>query len=243
MPVSSKEWAIVLTIALLLHGAAGLAWWWQPAVEFVDPGASSMRLALAPSNVPSDDRAETEVRPEEELAPPEPEPEPIVEPVQKPVAPTRVPDQVVEPIAPAPDPTPAEAEQSAPREQAASTPSPNAATPVTVQTGQANATTGISTANVEADYLATLASWLARHKRYPRSARRRNLEGVATLSFTMNAAGKVLRYEVVRSSGYDVLDREVINMLQRAEPLPALPRDLRRTNMDITIPIRFELAR
>ncbi|CAJ1411846.1 unnamed protein product [Effrenium voratum] len=94
-----------------------------------------------------------------------------------------------------------------------------------------------------ADYLATLASWLARHKRYPRAARRRNLEGVATLSFTVNAAGNVLRYEVVKSSGYDVLDREVVNMLQRAEPLPSLPQDLGSATLDITIPIRFELAR
>lgn len=241
MPVSSKEWAIVLAIALLLHIAAGLAWWWQPTVRFVDPGASSMRLALAPSNTPREDRTET--RPLEEDDPVIREPEPVVEPIETPVVPTPPQEPVVEPRAPVPDSKPAEAEQSALNEQPASTPSPTASTSVIDQTGQAGATTGISTANVEADYLATLASWLARHKRYPRSARRRNLEGVATLTFTMNAAGKVLRYEVVRSSGYDVLDREVINMLQRAEPLPALPQDLRRANMDVTIPIRFELAR
>lgn len=241
MSVSSKEWAIVLTIALLLHAVAGLAWWWQPAVEFVNPGASSMRLALAPSNVPSEDRSETV--PLEEEKPVVPEPEPAVERLQEPVVPTPRREPVVEPIAPFPDPAPPREEQSVSAEQAASTPSPITSVSTAEQTGQANASVGISNANMEADYLATLASWLARHKRYPRAARRRHLEGVATLSFTVNAAGNVLRYEVTKSSGYDVLDREVANMLQRAEPLPSLPRDLGRATLDIAIPIRFELAR
>jgi len=239
MSGSSKEWAIVLSVALLLHAAAGLIWWWTPTIVFKEPGASSMRLALAPSNVPSDDRSETGPLDEDEPVLPEPE----VEPVREPVVPTPPREPVVEPIAPLPDPTPQRDEQSISAEQAASTPSPTTSVSTTDQTGQANASVGISNANMEADYLATLASWLARHKRYPRAARRRNLEGVATLSFTVNAAGNVLRYAVVKSSGYEVLDREVENMLQRAEPLPSLPQDLGRASLDITIPIRFELAR
>jgi len=239
MSGSSKEWAIVLSVALLLHAAAGLIWWWTPMIVFKEPGASSIRLALAPSNVPSDDRSETVPLDEDEPVLPEPE----VEPVREPVVPTPPREPVVEPIAPLPDPTPQRDEQSISAEQAASTPSPTTSVSTMDQTGQANASVGISNANMEADYLATLASWLARHKRYPRAARRRNLEGVATLSFTVNAAGNVLRYAVVKSSGYEVLDREVENMLQRAEPLPSLPRDLGRASLDITIPIRFELAR
>ncbi len=241
MSGSSKEWAIVLSVALLLHAAAGLIWWWTPTIAFKAPGASSMRLALAPSNIPSDDRSETV--PLEEDEPVVPEPEPVVEPVQEPVVPTPPREPVVEPVAPLPDPTPPRDEQRVSAEQSASTQSTTTSVSTTDQTGQANASVGISNANMEADYLATLASWLARHKRYPRAARRRNLEGVATLSFTVNAAGNVLRYEVVKSSGYDVLDREVVNMLQRAEPLPSLPQDLGSATLDITIPIRFELAR
>lgn len=241
MSGSCKEWAIVLGIALLLHAAAGLVWWWTPTIEFQAPGASSMRLALAPSSFPNDDHSET--LPFEEDEPLVPEPERVVEPVQKPVLPTRPQDPVVEPIAALSEPTQAKSEENVSAEQAASTASATVSTSATDQTGQANATTGISNANVEADYLATLASWLARHKRYPRPARRRNLEGVAILSFTVGAAGQVLRYDVVKSSGYAVLDREVANMLQRAEPLPPLPLDLGRTRLDITIPIRFELAR
>lgn len=241
MSGSSKEWVIVLSIALLLHAAAGLIWWWTPTIEFKAPGASSMRLALAPSNVPSDDRSET--MPLEADEPTPPEPQPVVERAQEPEVPTPPQEPVVEPIVPLPDPTPPRPEQSVSAEQAASTLSPTASVSPADQTGQANASVGISNATMEADYLATLASWLARHKRYPRAARRRNLEGVATLSFRVNAAGNVLRYEVTNSSGYEVLDREVVNMLQRAEPLPSLPRDLGRATLDITIPIRFELSR
>lgn len=241
MSVSSKEWAIVLTIALLLHIAAGLAWWWTPTIEFEAPGASSMRLALAPSNVPGDDRTETV--PLEEDEPVVPEPEPEVAPVREPQVSTPPQEPVVEPIAPLPDPTPPRDEQSISAEQAASTPSPTTSVSTMDQTGQANASSGISNANMEADYRATLASWLARHKRYPRSARRRNLEGVATLSFTVGAAGQVVRYELVGSSGYTVLDREVVKMLERAQPLPPPPPAVGSSGFDVIIPVRFRLDR
>ncbi len=238
MPSSSKkEWFTVLSIALLAHLAAAVAWWWTPTVEPQEAGASSMRLALAPSTAPTEDQAETQVVEEQESLPPEPEP--VVEPVKPPVEPV-VPTKPVEPR-PAVTEEPLEAPRAAPQSSAASSVS-DTPTP-TQQTGNAAAQVGTSNATVEADYFARLASWLARHKRYPRAARRRNLEGVAELTFVLNARGQVLTREVSETSGYAVLDREVIAMLERAQPLPRFPSSFGPSSREIVIPVRFELER
>ncbi len=237
MSRSLKEWLIVLGIALLVHVGAAAIWWWTPTIDFPDPGASSMKLALAPGDISRDDRTETVPVDQDDPVPPEPDPvvEPIVEPVKPIPARQTLPVPVAEPV-----PT---VERAAPAEQApASTEHANSSIQ-SVETGRANAETGVADAALEADYIARLASLLARHKQYPRSARRRNLEGVAQLTFTLNADGKVLKSSVTGSSGYQVLDREVVKMLERAEPLPRFPAGLNRTTMEVIIPIRFELER
>lgn len=243
MSGSLKEWLIVLGMALFVHVGAAVIWWWTPTIDFPDPGASSMKLALAPGDTPRDDRAETVPVDQDDPVPPElelePEPEPVIEPIIEPVEPVVAPQT---PPLPAVQPTP-NTERTEPVVQApASTEQPNASTQ-SVETGRATAEIGVADASVEADYIAQLASWLARHKQYPRTARRRNLEGVAQLTFTLNAEGKVLKSDVTGSSGYQVLDREVVKMLERAEPLPAFPTGLNRRTMEIIIPIRFELER
>ncbi len=237
MSDASKEWAIVLGVALLLHAGAGLVWWLMPTIEFVEPGASSMRLALAPSNAPTDDRSETIVDERDDPVPPEPEPEPVREPIQ-PVSPPEQPTAPVVETTPTPKP-----DQLSPSEQAVAPASQTDASQQTTETGSSFAVAGTADAAVQSSYKAQLSSWLARHKRYPRSARRRRLEGVALLTFTLNADGEVLQFEVTESAGYEVLDREVINMLKRAEPLPRFPAGLNQTVREFEIPIRFELAR
>ncbi len=240
---SSKEWVVVLTLALLLHAAAGFYWWWTPAIELAEPGAGSMTLALAPSTSPNEDRSETESVDEEETVVSEPERQVRPEPQEQPDPP----EPVVE--RPPVEIPPRRAEQSAPKPAVESRPSssqaPQQIAPESqsVGQGQASASVGVSNADIEADYQAMLASWLARHKRYPRAARRRNIEGVVTLSFTVNTSGTVTQYEIVGSSGYEMLDKEVANMLKRAQPLPAIPRELGRSSFAVTIPVRFELSR
>jgi len=230
---------IVLGVALIVHVGAAAIWWWTPTIDFPDPGASSMTLALAPSEALPDDRATTIPVDQDDPVPPEVRPEPVVEPLREPIPPVLPPDLPTTPLVqPAPS-----IEQPKPAEQApASTARANASTR-SVESGSATAETGTADVSAEANYIAQLASWLARHKRYPRTARRRGLEGVAQLTFTLNPEGRVLRSDVTNSSGYKVLDREVVNMLARAEPLPAFPTGLTRQTMEITIPIRFELER
>lgn len=104
--------------------------------------------------------------------------------------------------------------------------------------GPAGAGAGPSGAELNS-YASQLAAWLERHKRYPQSARRRGEQGVVTLQFTLNARGHVVARRIVRSSGHERLDREVLALLERASPMPRPPGDAPR--FSLAVPIVFSL--
>lgn len=94
-----------------------------------------------------------------------------------------------------------------------------------------------------AGYLARLAAHLERHKRYPEEARRRRAEGEALVRFTLDRAGHVLSFTLVRSSGVPALDAEIAALLARAAPFPPMPEALAQARLTVELPIGFSLRR
>lgn len=90
-----------------------------------------------------------------------------------------------------------------------------------------------------ADYIAVLQAWLEKHKQYPRRAQIRRLQGTALLYFSVDAEGHVLDFRVARSSGHTLLDAEVEAMIQRADPLPAAPANMRGARLEFVVPVQF----
>jgi protein TonB len=90
-------------------------------------------------------------------------------------------------------------------------------------------------------YLGRVLAQLNRFKQYPRSARQAQIEGVVMLHFVMDADGKVQSFEIAKSSGRPVLDAEALALIQRAQPLPALPADYPTRTLDAVVPIEFSL--
>jgi TonB family protein len=90
-------------------------------------------------------------------------------------------------------------------------------------------------------FLGRLLAQLNRFKQYPRTARQAHIEGVVMLHFVMDAQGKVISYEIAKSSGRPVLDAEALALIQRAQPLPALPADFPTRTLDAIVPIEFSL--
>lgn len=90
-------------------------------------------------------------------------------------------------------------------------------------------------------YYALLQAWLEKHKEYPSSARRRRNEGVAVLTFTMDKNGAVRNARVTKTSGFDLLDAEVIAMIKRATPLPPFPNDFTDQQMTVSVPVQFRI--
>jgi protein TonB len=90
-------------------------------------------------------------------------------------------------------------------------------------------------------FQALLLGHLERHMRYPPTARLKNQHGTAYLHLVMDRSGKVLEARVERSSGYEVLDREVLSTLERAQPLPPIPPSLDVDRLDVIVPMAFKL--
>ena len=115
---------------------------------------------------------------------------------------------------------------------------PPAAAPV-VQPVQAAPQKG--TGEARDSFLGRLLAQLNRFKQYPRAAARAHIEGVVMLHFVMDADGKVLSFEIAKSSGRPVLDNEALALIQRAQPLPPLPADFPTRTLDAVVPIEFSL--
>jgi periplasmic protein TonB len=82
---------------------------------------------------------------------------------------------------------------------------------------------------------------LEQYKRYPSDAQSRGVEGIVMLNFSVDRNGRVLAHEIVRSSGHPELDKEVVSMIERAQPLPPFPPSMPQAKLDLTVPIRFSL--
>ena len=157
------------------------------------------------------------------VAEPSPAPEPTAEPVQQVAS---VPDASEEPVAGVEAPT---------SEVAGIANAPASA----ISESAEEATGGVSGAAM--DYMSALQAWLERHKEYPRRARLRRQEGTALLYFVIDRSGQVLEARLQQTSGHDLLDRAVMAMIERAQPLPSMPDEMRDARLELVVPIEFFL--
>jgi protein TonB len=86
----------------------------------------------------------------------------------------------------------------------------------------------ISAQTREYAYAAYMRAWVARVERvgnlnYPREARQRQIHGELLLTVAMNRDGSVESIDVVRSSGYKVLDDAAVQIVRMSAPFNELP--------------------
>jgi len=89
-------------------------------------------------------------------------------------------------------------------------------------------------------YAAYMRAWVAKVERvgnmnYPEQARRRNLEGSLVLSVDVLPDGSIERVQILRSSGYDLLDEAAVRIVRLAAPYAELPPDIRAETDILTI--------
>ena len=123
------------------------------------------------------------------------------------------------------------------------TPPPVAARPPVAAPVKATPAPQKSVEEARDSYLGRVLAQLNRFKQYPRSARQARIEGVVMLHFVMDADGRVQSFEIAKSSGRPVLDAEALALIQRAQPLPALPADYPTRTLDAIVPVEFSLNR
>ena len=264
-----RYWIFALFIAVAIH-AAGFAFFTYHAEEDDGAeleGLQGVEIDLGMlgdlGEVEKTEEQSTETEPEPEpQKEPEPEPQPVVEPeavvepepviepkkveakqktetkvkAQPKPKPQKVVEEViekeVEPVKPVKQHTVASSTTST---------SDNKQTSQKKTTGQASTQLSGGQIAAQKSYYSELAATLAKHKRYPMASRRRGEEGIVKLFFIVDRTGKVLEFRITKSSGSARLDEAVISMLKKAQPLPSFPDDMTQSQLEVNVPIAFQL--
>jgi len=90
-------------------------------------------------------------------------------------------------------------------------------------------------------YSTTVTKAISKQKRYPRIAQMRGWQGEIIAILEIDGQGNLINSKIEKTSGFKILDKEVIAMIKRATPLPAPPMELKSKILKINVPISFKL--
>jgi periplasmic protein TonB len=247
-----RRWVISGAVVVLAHGALAAAAVWRHESEPAEPaGAIVVEFApvpVAPAN------QETDIPPGPEQVASEASPDRPTEVVKEKVEqiPEQKKDEEQPPqVQPAPNPEipiqpPKEVQLETPREEphppAPTTSAPQAAPVQTAAIAAAPAQgRAPQRSNAIPSWTSEIVALLERNKRYPPAAHARGEHGVAQVFFSLDRSGHVIDSKIARSSGAALLDAEALALLQRAQPFPPPPAELAGPQVNLTVPIRFNL--
>ena len=153
---------------------------------------------------------------------PIPIPEPIIEPITEPVV-EPISEPIFEPIIePVVEPI-----------------SETVETNEVVQTSEPVLTT--PNPQVVNNYSNLLRAHIAKHKKYPRIAQRRKMQGEVVIAIQIRGDGSLISKDIQKSSGYKVLDKEGMKMMEKSKPFPVPPDTLKNSVTNVIVPIAFNL--
>ena len=206
------RWGICFAVVLLAHALAVARLLEQSDFADEPPGVEVVELDLAPGD-PQD-----QIDPIQ-YAPPKPiqqDVKPQEEPEQK-EAEVALPKEVTQPEPPTPiEPAPPQEEQEAK--------APPKVSPEAVHKWQI-----------------TVNTRLNQFKHYPAQARQRHQEGRVVVAFTLDTDGHVVSSNIVKSSGSNILDRETLDLISRAQPYPVPPNGAAGQDLFLQVPIAYGL--
>jgi periplasmic protein TonB len=72
-------------------------------------------------------------------------------------------------------------------------------------------------------------------------ARARGQQGTVLVRVTIQRDGQIATTTIEQGSGSELLDREALAALKRADPLPAIPDTMPGATLVLEFPLRFQL--
>jgi TonB family protein len=98
-------------------------------------------------------------------------------------------------------------------------------------------------AEVMRRYEQLISLWIQKFKLYPEEARAQNMQGETVVRIRIDRQGNIIHRMLERSTGYQMLDRAALDMISRANPVPAVPHDYPQGDlMEFLIPVTFQLS-
>jgi protein TonB len=134
--------------------------------------------------------------------------------------------EMVVPVAPPPVRKPAQAPEAA----------PSVAQTLSVKPASPDLT------KARISYRAQIAALIDRNKEYPLFARKAGQQGTCSIRCTMMCDGTVKKVELVKSSGYDALDKAGLRAVNSVGKFPPPPHDGGCTEVSFEVPISFRLG-
>lgn len=114
--------------------------------------------------------------------------------------------------------------------------------PNAVQAKNAIGNSTAKEAELMSRYEQLISLWIEKFKLYPEEARTSNMQGDTIIRIRIDRQGNILYYILERSTGYPLLDHAVIDMIKRANPVPAVPTDYPKGDLiEFLIPVNFHL--
>jgi len=93
-----------------------------------------------------------------------------------------------------------------------------------------------------ASYLDMVRLKIESRKRYPESAKARNIEGRVTIRFVLATDGSVRKVAIAKGSRHRALDLAAMRAVQNAAPFPRPPSSLFKGDLPLELTIVFELT-
>lgn len=231
-----RRWGLAAAIVLAAHVGVMASYLLLPETPPAGaPSAPAVIVDLAPEAAAPPSELDLAPGPEMQEAQPVPEP-PKPEPLAEPIPKVETPAEVVLPQQEKVEKPPEEK-----KEVEKKPPAPRTTAAPRSQRRVAPRPTAPSVGGAESR--AAMASWrnlvvarLQSVKRYPSGE---SGQGTATVSFSVDRNGRVLSRHLARSSGISALDREVMEMIMRAQPFPSFPPAMTQASVHLAVPVHF----
>lgn len=110
------------------------------------------------------------------------------------------------------------------------------------QPGSVLGTTTNSHAEMLSRYEQLISRWIQQYKTYPDEARQKGLQGEAIVRIRIDRQGNIRYFVLQKETGHVILDRAVITMLKRANPVPPVPENYPAgALLEFLVPVSFKL--
>ncbi|MFH1223728.1 MAG: TonB family protein [Pseudomonadota bacterium] len=94
--------------------------------------------------------------------------------------------------------------------------------------------------NAKNSYSGMVLKKIYENKYYPLAARKQNLSGKVTLSFTLDRSGAIIGLiSNTRSSGSNILDDSAINAVKNSQPFEEFPDNIKDKELTFTVDMDF----
>ena len=102
---------------------------------------------------------------------------------------------------------------------------------------------GVRDAEITSRYTQLTSLWVKKFQRYPEEMRQKGVQGTVVVRIRIDRRGNIVYHAVERSSGTPELDHAAIEMIRRANPIPAVPKDYPEgESFEFLIPVIFSLS-